>query len=143
MNSTFLRTIAQLAAVIFCCLAVASTGCRRSAEVPGEVPAPTEQPQAVQIDSEYFVAYPGAEVDKAGLEQHPTYLTQKVNASTEAVIQFYSDYYTGRGWTKGPVLDRSDLYAVTFLGPDGRVTVSVRSPEGGSRLVGLVYNANR
>ena len=133
----------SLLTITLCCLVLATPGCRRGAEEPSQVSSPEEQPQAVQIDSEYFVAYPGAEVDVAGLEQHPTQLMQTVNAARDEIVTYYTRYYEGRGWTEGPVLDQPDFFSQAFMGPSSWVTLTVRAPEAGRRQIGLVYTDRR
>ena len=141
MSSTTNRTIVRIAAVALCCLAAASTGCRRSAEAPEEVPAPEDQQQAVQVGSEYFVAYPGAEIDRAALERNPTQLMQTVDATTDEVTEYYTRYYQDKGWTEGPFLDQPDFISRAFMGPNGWVTLTVRAPATGRRQVSLIYTA--
>jgi hypothetical protein len=126
-----------------CCLVLATPGCRRAAVEPMGAPAPELQVQTVEISSEYFVAYPGAEVDVAGLEQHPTQLMQTVNAAPDEIVTYYTRYYEGRGWTEGPVLDQPDFFSQAFMGPSGWVTLTVRAPEAGRRQIGLVYTDRR
>ncbi|MCK5377026.1 MAG: hypothetical protein KAJ97_08095 [Acidobacteria bacterium] len=130
--------ISFLAATL-CCLALIPTGCRRTAEEPAGIPAQEERAQTADLTSEYFVAYPGAEVDIAGLEQNPTLLMQTVNATPDEVVAYYTRYYAERGWTEGPVLDQPDFFSQAFMGPGGWVTLTVRAPEAGRRQVGLVY----
>lgn len=141
MSSTNPRTLARLAAAALCCLAVLSTGCRRSAEAPEEVPVAAEEPQTAQIDSEYFVVYPGAEIDRAALERNPTQLMQTVSATTDEVTAYYTRYYQDKGWTEGPFLDQPDFISRAFMGPHGWVTLTVRAPQGGRRQVSLIYTA--
>lgn len=126
-----------------CCLVLATPGCRRAAVEPMGAPAPEVQVQTVEISSEYFVAYPGAEVDVARLEQHPTQLIQTVNAAPDEIVAYYTRYYEGRGWTEGPVLDQPDLFSQAFMGPSGWVTLSVLAPEAGRRQIGLIYTDRR
>jgi len=126
-------------AAALCCIALVLTGCRRAAEEPAGTPAQKKQAQAVEINSEYFVTYPGAEVDIAAFEGDPTHLLQTINATHEEIVAYYSRSYAEKGWTEGPSLDQPTFFSQAFMGPGGWVTLTVRAPEAGRRQVRLVY----
>jgi hypothetical protein len=142
MGSPRIRVFARLVPVALCCVALTLIGCRRESETPTE-PAgavPEERPAiATEIISDLFVAYPGAVVDTASLEDDPTRLLQTVDATPVEVIEFYRHYYQGRGWTDGPHIDKEDLFSQAFVGDKGWVTVTIRAPEAGVRKVSLIY----
>jgi hypothetical protein len=117
-------------------------GCRRAAEPPAESggpPAQEEPARVVEIDSEYFITYPGATVDTETLAEYPTRLLQRTDAKPAEVFEYYQRYYHGRGWTDGPKLDQDTFTSRAFVGEEGWVTLTIQAPEAGSRAVSLIY----
>jgi len=137
-----IRVFTQLVPVALCCVALTLIGCRRETETPPETvgAVPEEKPAiTTEITSDFFVAYPGAEVDTATLKANPTRLLQTVNATPGEVIEYYRRYYHGKGWADGPHLDQDTFFSQAFVGDKGWVTVTIQEPEGGTRKVSLIY----
>ena len=136
------RVLVGLTSIALCCGAITLTTCRRGAEPPPETVGsqpPKAPAPAAEIDSEYFITYPGATVDTETLAKYPTRLLQRIDAKPVEVIEYYRRYYHGRGWTDGPKLDQDTFTSRAFVGEEGWVTLTIQAPEAGSRTVSLIY----
>jgi len=124
-----------------CCAVIGLAACRRAPKpAPATVEPPAKFGEVVEITSEYYVAFPGAEVDTATLEEDPTRLLQRTSATAEQVISYYRTYYTGRGWTEEQDTTFGAIRALMFMSEEGWVSLSVEPTQEGRRQVLLAWH---
>jgi len=76
--------------------------------------------------------YPGGQIDNTVTRGAEHLMTQRTTDTADAVVKFYTDYFTGRGWVLEASIDSDAGMMRSFTGAAGQLTLNANPRDGGA-----------